>query len=197
MNTLEQCRKEIIQYSRLAYARGLVTAAGGNVSMRCGDQVVITASDVSLRDVSDETLIVCDLDGKLISCPEGLRPSKETVLHLKVYRARADVTSIIHVHPPYSVGYSINDRKIPVLTASSKMKINDVPVAGYANPGSEELSGYVEKTVKSAPEYIHAIVLKAHGIIAYEKSMSSCFDIAELVEDTAHIAYISETLARK
>lgn len=197
MKTIEKCKEDVIQYSRLAYDRGLVTAAGGNVSMRCVDQVVITASGVSLRDTSPENLIICDLDGKLLYCPTGLRPSKETVLHLKIYRSRPDVDSIIHVHPPYSVGYSINDRKIPILTASAIMKVIDVPVAGFARPGSDELSSYVEEAVKSSPENIHAIVLKAHGIIAYEKGMSSCFDIAELVEDTAHIAYISETLAGK
>ena len=194
MEHLGDCKKEVVKYSHLLYERGLVTAAGGNVSMRCKDTVVITASGVSLRDTQEDNLIVCDLNGKLIFCPEGLKPSKETIFHLKIYQIREDVDSVIHVHPAYSVGYSINDRKIPVLTASAKMKVIDVPVVDYANPGTEELAAYVEQTVKEAPENIHAVVLKAHGIIAYENGMSQCFDTAELVEDTAHIAYVAETL---
>lgn len=197
MDQLEKCKKDVVKYSRLLYERGLVTAAGGNVSMRSGNTVVITASGVSLRDVTEENLILCDLNGEIIFCPDGLRPSKETVFHLKVYQIREDVDSVIHVHPTYSVGYSIQDRKIPVLTASAKMKVIDVPVIPYANPGTQELAAYVEETVKNAPINIHAAVLKAHGIIAYEKGMAQCFDTAELVEDTAHIAFISEMLAKQ
>lgn len=197
MKTVEECKKDIVQYAKLVYERNLVTAAGGNVSMRSGEAVVITASGVSLRDTAEDNLIVCDLEGRLIFCPEGLKPSKETILHLKVYRARTDVDSIIHVHPPYATGFSIAGRAIPIVTASAKMKVIDVPVAGYADPGSKELSQYVEETVLSAPQNIHAIVLKAHGIIAYEKGMPACFDTAELVEDTAHIAFIAETLAKE
>jgi L-fuculose-phosphate aldolase len=132
----------------------------------------------------------------LIFCPPGLKPSKETILHLKVFKARPDADSIIHVHPPYSVGFSIQGRTIPIVTASARMKVIDVPMAEYADPGSQELSDYVEKTVSAAPQNIHAIVLKAHGIIAYEKGMSNCFDTAELVEDTAHIAFIAENIKK-
>lgn len=197
MELLEKCREEVIQYSRLLYQRGLVTAAGGNVSMRCKDQVVITASGVSLRDTSRETLILCDLEGRLLECPQGLKPSKETVFHLKIYQAWEDVDSVIHVHPAYAVGYSIQDRRIPILTASAKMKVVDVPVIPYAEPGTEALALYVEQAVREAPRYIHAAVLKAHGIIAYEKGMSQCFDTAELVEDTAHIAADVREKSRK
>lgn len=197
MEQLEQCKEAVIHYSRLLYQRGLVTAAGGNVSMRCKDQVVITASGVSLRDTSRETLIICDLKGTLLECPKGLKPSKETIFHLKIYQAREDVDSVIHVHPAYAVGYSIQDRKIPILTASAKMKVVDVPLIPYANPGTEELAAYVEQTVREAPRHIHAAVLKAHGIIVYEKGMSQCFDTAELVEDTAHIAFVAEMLQRQ
>ena len=196
MGNLEACKRDVIQYSHLLYERGLVTAAGGNVSMRCGDTVVITASGVSLRDVAEENLILCRLDGSLIFCPEGLRPSKETVFHLKIYKIREDVDSVIHVHPAYSVGYSICDRKIPVLTASAQMKVIDVPMIPFANPGTQELADYVEQVVREAPQKIHAAVLKAHGIIVYEKGMSQCFDTAELVEDTAHIAFVSEMLEK-
>ena len=196
MKNLVSCKKDVIKYSRLLYERNLITAAGGNVSMRYGDQIVVTASGVSLRDVDFSNLLVCDMDGNVLENPAGLKPSKETVLHLKVYKAREDIDSIIHVHPTFSVAYSINDRLIPILTASAKMKIIEVPMAGYANPGTTELSEFVDTTVRGASKDIHAIVLKAHGIIAYEAGMSKCFDIAELVEDTARISYYAEMLSQ-
>ena len=192
MNQLDFCKQEIIKYSHLSYARGLVTAAGGNISMRAGDQAVITASNVSLRDVTEENLIVCDLNGNVLDAPAGQIPSKETIMHLKIFQNRSDIDSVIHVHPPYCIGFSIQNRSIPICTVSAQMKVIDVPMAPCEKPGSKELSDSIEALLKKMPENLHAILLKNHGTIVFEKGMGNCFNTTELVEDTAHIAYISE-----
>lgn len=195
MNSFEQCKNEVIYYSKLSYDRGLVTAAGGNVSARFEDKVVITASGISLRDISEENLIICDINGEVLGCPcPGLKPSKETVLHLRIYKAKPNVDSIIHVHPPYSTGYSVHGCSVPIVTASAQMKIKHVPMVPQFNPGTQDLADFVEKTVRESEDYIKCVLLQNHGIIAYEHGLSECFDIAELVEDTAHIAFISDCL---
>lgn len=191
---MDKCKQDIVKYARLSYERGLVSAAGGNVSMRYQDKIIITGSGVSLRDVTVFDLLVADLSGKVLEGRVGLKPSKETSLHLKIYNVRADVDSIIHVHPPYATGYSVKGLKVPIITASAKMKLIDVPLVKYANPGSDELANNVEECVKNAPSYIKAIVLESHGIIAYDRDMVNCFDIADLVEDTARIAFIADNL---
>ena len=40
---------DIIRYSALVYQKGLVSAAGGNVSARLGGDMLITGSNVPLR----------------------------------------------------------------------------------------------------------------------------------------------------
>lgn len=54
---------DIIRYSALVYQKGLVSAAGGNVSARLGGDMLITGSNVPLRAVTYEGLVLCDAEG--------------------------------------------------------------------------------------------------------------------------------------
>ena len=191
---LEDLKKEIAKYSNLAYQRGLVGAAGGNVSAKHKDLFLITAGGKSLRDVTEEDIIIVDENSRIIEGKEGQKPSKETSLHIAIYKNRPDIDCVIHVHPSYCTAYSIRKKTVPILTASSRLKLKKVPLIGYANPGSEELARAVEECVKDNPEYVKAITLEAHGLLAWDKGFASCFDIAELVEETARVAFISEQI---
>ena len=191
---LESLKKEIAKYSNLSYERGLVGAAGGNVSARFGDLYLITVSGKSLRDITVKDIITVDENCKVIESKQGLKPSKETSLHLNIYKNRQDIDSIIHVHPNYCTAFSIKRREVPILTASSKLKLVKVPLVAYSNPGSVELASYVTECVKNSPEYVKALTLEAHGLIAWDRGLSNCFNIAELVEETARIAFITELL---
>ncbi len=73
--------EDIIRYSRLLYDKNLVSAAGGNVSERCGSEMLITASNAPLREITPDSLVLCDLKGAVIEKNQHLRPSKETLFH--------------------------------------------------------------------------------------------------------------------
>ena len=190
----EELKIEIAKYSNLSYERNLVGAAGGNISMRKENLYLITAGGISLRDVTAEDILVVDENGKIIEGKEGLKPSKETSLHINVYRFRPEIDSVVHVHPSYCTAYSILKKQVPVLTASSKLKLKEIPIIGYANPGSKELSDFVAECVKKSPEFVKALTLEAHGLLAWDKGLSNAFDIAELVEETARAAFISSQI---
>lgn len=191
---LEDLKREIAKYSNLAYQRGLVSAAGGNVSAKHENLFLITAGGKSLRDITEEDIIIVDENSRIIEGKEGQKPSKETSLHMAVYKNRPDIDCVIHVHPSYCTAYSIRKKTVPILTASSRLKLKKVPLIGYANPGSEELARAVEECVKDNPEYVKAITLEPHGLLAWDKGFANCFDIAELVEETARVAFISEQI---
>lgn len=182
---------EVVKYSRLVYERGLVTAAGGNVSMRCGQYIMLTASGVSLRDIDASSVLICGLDGAVLENPGSIKPTKEWQFHVSIYAQYPGIDSVIHVHPPYAVAYTYHGKEIPMVTGSAEMKLKHVPNVPYEWPGSKTLADTVTETVKAAGENCHGVVLQRHGIIAYEKGMSACFDTAELIEDTARIAMLA------
>jgi len=189
--TTEEIKENIARYSNLLYQRGLVGAAGGNVSIKTGDNILITAGGRSLRNITADEILVLDMQEKLIEGRKDLKPSKEVFLHINVYRAREDVDCVIHAHPVYATSFATSGKTIPMITASSKLKLIGIPLIEYADPGSEKLATYVYQGVSRAPLDISAVLLEAHGLIAFSNGIENCFNIAELVEETAKIAYVS------
>ena len=188
--------EDIIRYSGLLYDRNLVSAAGGNVSERCGSDMLITASNAPLREITPDSLVLCDLKGAVIEKNQHLRPSKETLFHAGVYRVRPEVRCVIHVHPAYSVVWTLQKKPLPLYTESAKLKLIDVPIIPDAAPGSQELAENVVRTVAAAPADITAFLMEGHGILALGRTMLECFHQVELLEDTAKIAVLQALLTR-
>ncbi len=90
---LAEARAAVAAMSRLVYDRGLTAAAGGNISVRASDLVVITPAGWSLRALNPSLIAVIDLEGRHL---EGPPPSSERLLHLAVYHRRPGVTAILH-----------------------------------------------------------------------------------------------------
>jgi len=193
MWSFERSHKEeltgLIKYSSLIYERRLVSAAGGNVSVRLGNTVLITASNVSLREVTADGVVLCDMDGKVLEGNPGLKPSKETGFHLNIYRNRPGVGAVVHAHPCYATAFSIGGEKLPLLTASARLKLAEVPSIPEALPGSEELAENVRRAVTEHPDAF-AYIIRAHGIVTMGKTLEESFKLAELLEDTAKIAIL-------
>src|ERR1035441_2848104 len=71
---------------------GLVAWTSGNVSARLADSelMVIKPSGVSYDDLTHESMVVCDLDGKPATAG-GLSASSDTATHAYIYRHMPEV----------------------------------------------------------------------------------------------------------
>lgn len=192
--TYHQQMLDIIEYSKLVYDRQLVSAAGGNVSARCGDYILITASNDSLRNVTKDDLLLCDKDGKVIEGSTDLKPSKETKFHLNIYAARPNVNCVIHAHPCCSTAFSLSKTALPLYTDSAKLKLGQVPIIAKAQPGSTELADNVSKAVGTSYPQAMVFLMEAHGILSLGATMKESFDGAELLEDTAKVAILKRLM---
>jgi L-fuculose-phosphate aldolase len=189
---ISEYKKEIAQFSRLSYDRGLVAARGGNLSIRVPgtERVLITPSGISLRDITPEIVIEVDIQGNLLSGKKNLKPSKETPFHTSIYRIRNDVMAIAHVHPPFSTALSLKDKPFPLLTAPGMVNLANVPLVEFALMGTKELCDFVSDAAKQNME-AKALLLKGHGIIGMGSDLASAYYIADLVEDCAKVALLS------
>src|ERR1700732_4105967 len=63
----------------------------GHVSARLPDGrgFLIQSVDQSRASLRPELLLICNMDGYLLSGPEGLRPPSEVFLHSEIFRVRA------------------------------------------------------------------------------------------------------------
>ena len=105
-------REQMCEIGRRVYNKGFAAANDGNISYRLGeDRVLCTPTRVSKGFMKPDDLCIVDLDGKQVS---GKRKrSSEILLHLTIMKARADVRSVVHCHPPARHGVRRRPRADP------------------------------------------------------------------------------------
>ena len=160
----------------------LVVWTGGNVSARDPESglVVIKPSGVRYEDLTADTLVVLDLDARIV---EGAhKPSSDTASHLYIYRHRPDVNGIVHTHSRYATAFAAVGRSIPVyLTAQADEFGGEIPCAGFAFIGDEAIGALVVETIGRSP----AVLLKNHGVFTVGPSASAAVKAAVMTEDVA------------
>lgn len=199
MKRLESLKKEICQYSHLAYQRGLASGTGGNISIRTSDAddiFLITPAGISLRWIVTEQIITVNRNCEKISGPVQYKPSKETSMHLTIYNHYPHINAVIHLHPPYCIACSLIKKTIPLVTVQSERNLKVVSSIPKAYPGSKELVGHLSRKLKEIDQNTKLIVLVEHGVIALEENLESAFNTVDLAEETAKVTFISEGIGR-
>lgn len=184
----------LIKYSQRAYNRGIVGGTGGNFSARLDEkQMMITASGVSLGDTTMENLVEMEIETYKWQSQGDYIPSKEYLFHADILRLRPDVGAVLHVHPPYATAFSVQKRDIPMVTDAA-FKQPKIPRVPFDPSGSKELQASVVQAIKDNPD-CKVLMLEEHGIIALGADIRWAYDIADLTEELARIAYLNESLA--
>ena len=96
-------RIEISDLGASLHARRLTFGRTGNLSVRVGEEVLVTPTGATLGRLDPEQLARIDLTGAHVAGP---RPSKEAFLHAAMYRARPDAGAVVHLHSTYAVAVS-------------------------------------------------------------------------------------------
>lgn len=180
--------QDLVEASRSLYDHGLVHAAGGNTSIRIGDEVWITCTGSILGSLSEDDLTRMTLDGQVLS---GKKPSKEWPMHLAIYKARPEDKAVIHIHPIYSIAFSTllaepSLDAVPAYTSALYRRAGRVPMIDYYPVGSQELH---EAIIALAPHF-YAILMKQHGLTVSASTLSKAMGIIEEIEQCCHIALL-------
>lgn len=186
----EKLSVQLIDYARLAYNRRLVRGTGGNFSVRIDEnQMLITASGVSLGDTWLDNILTVNIHSYEWEPLEAYVPSKEYKFHADILRLRPDVGAVLHVHPPYATSFAARCIDIPMVTDAG-FKQPEIPRVEFAPSGSEALRINIEKAILDNPG-CKALLLERHGIIALGKDAISAYNYADLIEELAKIAYLA------
>lgn len=186
----KQARKAILDIGQRMYVRNFVAANDGNISIKTGDnEVWATPTGVSKGYMKKKMLVKVDLEGNLL---EGTyRPSSELKMHLRAYRENPDIRAVCHAHPPVCTCYAIAGIPLssPVL-AEAVITLGDVPVAPYAELGSEAVPDVI------AP-YCHThngVLLANHGAVTWAEDPYAAYYRLESMEYYAKILLITDKI---
>ena len=190
---LEKLREELVHLHLELPRHNLVTWTSGNVSARDPGTglVVIKPSGIRYEDLTPESMVVVDLEGKVV---EGkYKPSSDTFAHVYVYRHRADVNGVVHTHSTFATAWAAAGRPIPpVLTAICDEFGGAIPVGAYAKIGGDEIGQEILRSIGSSP----AILMKNHGVFSVGKTPEAAVKAAVMVEDVARTVFYAMQLGQ-
>ena len=129
-------REQMCEIGRRIYNKGFAAANDGNISLRLGeDRVLCSPTRVSKGFMKPDDLCIVDLDGKQVS---GKRKrSSEILLHLTIMKARADVRSVVHCHPPHATAFAVAREPIPkCILPEIEVFLGEVAISPYETPGA-------------------------------------------------------------
>jgi ribulose-5-phosphate 4-epimerase/fuculose-1-phosphate aldolase len=178
-------REAIVRFGRSLFERGLTFGSSGNISARIDHGWLMTPTNVALDRLDPARLSKLDADGKLVS---GDAPTKESFLHVAMYRERAAAKAVVHLHSTYSVAVScLADVDaadvLPPVTAYYVMRVGALPLIPYYPPGDLDLAEAVRKLAGKH----HAVLLANHGPVVAGTSLDAAVGAIEELEETAKL----------
>ncbi|RRN66430.1 class II aldolase/adducin family protein [Caulobacter sp. 602-1] len=175
-------RERMAQVMQAMDARGLNRGTSGNVSARCGDDMLVSPTGVPAARLTAEHMVLVRPDG---SSPEGaLKPSSEWRMHKGILDRRPDVGAVVHCHSRHATILACAGLQIPPMHYMVAVSGgSSVPVAPYATFGSEELAA----TVVEALDGRYAALMANHGQIVAAPNLDFALAITEEVEEQAAV----------
>lgn len=180
-------REQIVRYCRLMQSRGLTRGTGGNISIRNGEHIAISPSGVEYETMEPQDIPVVDMQGNVIF--GGLAPSSELGMHLACYKARPDISAVVHTHSPFATVLACLERPLLPIHYLIGYAGDQVPCIPYYPFGSEELAAAASEAMTQ-----NALLLGHHGLLAVGTNIERAFGTAEEVEFVAELYWRSEAL---
>ena len=178
---LEQIKTDIVTASHILHQQG-IAAAFGHVSARIpGTDRYIFPPRMSPALVRRDNLLELDVEGNQLS-GDG-RPNTEFWIHARIYKARPDVQSVCHVHPPSCVVLGSLGETIRPLHASGAIFKNNVQVFDPITLiRTRELGDQVAQTLGEHG----AMLLRGHGVNVADKDVRRVCVMTLWMEEAAN-----------
>jgi ribulose-5-phosphate 4-epimerase/fuculose-1-phosphate aldolase len=161
----------------------------GHVSRRDpgGRGVWLKAGLRGFDEVSGDDIILIDSGGRPLT--GSLAVPREYPIHTEVLRARSDVDSVVHCHPPCAIALGASGQPLYAFSNAAGMFAAGVPrferAVGLID--TAELGAAVAQCLDGA----RALFLVGHGIVAVGPSVATAVMTAILLERACHLQILA------
>ena len=186
----EKEKRAVINTALQIKEYGLIALAGGNVSMRLDNGLIlVTPSGTYYETMRDEDVLVMDIDGNI---KEGtMKPSVDTIALLYIYRHMPEVNAIIHTHQNYATAVGLVEDKLPAVTTTlCNATLGEVNVAPYSSPASINMGIETVNYINGK----RAIILKHHGVVTVGGNLKEALYAAIYLEDSAKTYLLAKSV---
>jgi L-fuculose-phosphate aldolase len=192
MANLHKLKQDICEIGRRIYAKGFAAANDGNITVRVGENEILCTPTMHCKGfLKPEDICLIDMTGKQLA---GIKKrSSEALLHLEIYRQRADVKSVVHCHPPHACAFAIAREPIPqCILPEVEVFLGDVPITKYETPGGQAFADTIQPFVKKT----NIILLANHGTVSYGTDVEKAYWWTEILDAYCRMLLLSKQLGR-
>ncbi len=201
MSDIFDMRKKIAEVGKLMYARFLTDTAGGNLSVRMGDVILMTpryAGSAFHWQLKPENILILDLEANKLE-GEG-QVSREVRVHRDLLtKFYPDGTAVVHGHSRNALVFCAVERPIPsMLYATDKFgpEIGLIPDApAHSQELADSICAAIEPQLDRVRKQAAVVLAPRHGVFVFAKDLDSGFDALERVDVSAYCALMGRLLA--
>ncbi|MFO7967318.1 MAG: class II aldolase/adducin family protein [Archaeoglobaceae archaeon] len=174
-------KTQLIHTGKRMEKKGLVEGASGNISIRDGNDIIITKSGTVLDDLNEGLFVTMNLD-------EGggddlNEVSSDYNVHKAIYRA-TDLKAVVHCHGVFNVVISLVEDMIKPPDFEGGIFLGNIPVLD-GDLKEQERAELISRSVKKN----NVAVLRGHGIYSAGHTLLEALTRAEYVEHSCEILY--------
>ncbi|WP_030483799.1 L-ribulose-5-phosphate 4-epimerase [Nocardioides aequoreus] len=191
--TVATLRQEVAALHAELTRYQLVVWTAGNVSARVPghDLMVIKPSGVAYGDLTPESMVVCDLHGRVVEGEHA--PSSDTEAQAYVYRHLPEVGGVVHTHSPYATAWAARGEPVPcVLTMGADEFGGEIPVGPFAVIGDDSIGRGIVETLRSSRS--PAVLMQNHGPFTVGPTARAAVKAAVMCEDVARTVHLARQL---
>jgi L-fuculose-phosphate aldolase len=190
-NALEQQIKEqLCDIGRRIWQKGFCAGNEGNHSMRIGpDRYLCTPTNISKGNMTPDD--ICLVDGAGNQFSGRLKRTSEFLMHAAIYKARPDVTAVIHAHPPHATAFAIAGIDLPTgVHPEAEVFIGHVKTSKYVCPGD----GRLAETILPHVHGSNTVLMAGHGVVCFDINLEQCYYKLEIVDSYARVLLLARQL---
>lgn len=190
MLNVHKIKQDICDIGQRIYNKGFAAANDGNITVRISDnEVLCTPTMHSKGFLKPDDICTIDMTGKQIA---GRRKrSSEALLHLEIYRQRADIKSVVHCHPPHATAFAVAREPIPqCVLPEVEVFLGDVPITRYETPGGQAFADTIIPFVSKC----NVMILANHGTVSFGEDVEKAYWWTEILDAYCRILMLSRQL---
>src|SRR5215471_8503625 len=112
MQSAQELKEAICEIGQRIYQRGFAAANDGNITVRLSDTEILCTPTMHCKGfLKPADICLVDLEGKQLAGNKNR--SSEVLLHIAIMKARPDVQSVVHCHPPHATAFAVAREPIP------------------------------------------------------------------------------------
>ena len=190
MINTHKIKQDICDIGRRIYNKGFAAANDGNISYRVSENEILCTPTMHCKGfLKPDDIATIDMQGNQIAGRK--KRSSEALLHLEIMKARPEIKSVVHCHPPHATAFAVAREPIPqCVLPEVEIFLGDVPITRYETPGgkafAETILPFVQKT--------NIIILANHGTVSYGETVERAYWWTEILDAYCRILMLARGL---